>query len=350
MHLGREWRLGNRPALDGIRGVAVLLVVAAHASLLPRSAGPAGVAMFFALSGFLITALLLEEHSRTGRLAFGSFYLRRAVRLLPALVVMLAVVLLVCALAGLPVPLWDVVSALTYWANWFQLDVGTGRGILVHTWSLSIEEQFYLAWPVVLLVLARRGRRAVVAGCLVGITASCVVKVLVWDGGLGANRVYFGTDTRFDGLLVGALAAALLVGSSRGSARRTAVATVLPVLVLGWAVLSLGWSWGTLAVTVVVPAATGLWIFLVVTRPAPSWLTTSALVAVGRRSYGLYLWHKPVLYVGYELLGRGWAQTALLLVVSAAVTEASWRLVEQPAQRWLRRRTTARSGAGVLTH
>jgi peptidoglycan/LPS O-acetylase OafA/YrhL len=149
MTANQPWRLGYLPALDGVRGIAILLVVAYHAGIGAREfywMGFNGVAIFFTLSGFLITRLLMEEHEGNGEISLGRFYARRALRLLPAFGSMVAVT----ALIGLA-SLGDALRASSYMANWW-LAADIHLGPLSHTWSLSIEEQFYLAWPLILSV------------------------------------------------------------------------------------------------------------------------------------------------------------------------------------------------------
>ena len=151
------------PALDGLRGLAVLLVVLFHAAAPPFQGGFVGVDMFFVLSGYLITNLLLQEYQQQGRIDFGRFYLRRFLRLMPALLFMTATFALVASwqLEGEPLrqALGEIPWAVSYLANWARAWDLIPMFYLVHTWSLAIEEQFYLLWPVVLLWTARKGGR-----------------------------------------------------------------------------------------------------------------------------------------------------------------------------------------------
>ncbi|HEY1116399.1 MAG TPA: acyltransferase, partial [Acidimicrobiales bacterium] len=201
------------PALDGMRGVAVLLVIAYHGerSLAPRG-GAIGVTMFFTLSGFLITTLLLRERASTGRIGLGRFYWRRALRLLPALVTLVAVTSAYALVtdnhertlgAALPV--------LLYVGNWVRtLHDTEGLGLLEHTWSLSVEEQFYLVWPLAVLgaaalVSKARQAEAVLALAVGGSLASLLWRLQLWDAEeprWSAARLYNGTDAVADQLLV----------------------------------------------------------------------------------------------------------------------------------------------------
>src|SRR3954469_19950995 len=220
------------PALDGVRGVAVAGVLAFHGGVAALRGGFLGVDAFFVLSGYLITALLLGEERATGRIRLTGFWARRARRLLPALLVLLAAVLAVSRFLlppdELPALRGDALAALLYVANWRLLHRGGGYfaetaapSPLQHTWSLAIEEQFYLVWPLLLVALLGlvrgrdpRTRRAVVLGtCLAGAAASVATTVLL-RGHVDPDRLYYGTDTRAAALLVGAGLAALLSGGA----------------------------------------------------------------------------------------------------------------------------------------
>ena len=212
----RPFRLGHRPALDGLRAIAVLVVMAHHGYVLGFRGGSIGVDIFFVLSGFLITSLLLEEWDRTEGISFGKFYLRRVLRLLPALLLLLFFVE-VYALGVLRGPrLWEmqkaILAVLFYASNWFSIARPDGLGPLSHAWSLSIEEQFYLLWPPLLFLLLRsRLRMSLIAAVIVLLAgAAAVHRAFVWTGPESLWRIYNGLDTRIDELLAGCgLAAAL---------------------------------------------------------------------------------------------------------------------------------------------
>ncbi len=362
--------LGHTPALDGLRGVALLLVLTYHftGASGPLPGGWAGVDVFFALSGFLITALLLDEHRVYGRIDLPRFYARRALRLLPALFAMLAVwVVLLLTFhdttwfaatpsgdgSGDPVDisraLAQVGLVLTYGANWLYA-LGSGAAPLGHLWSLAVEEQFYLLWPLAVLALlalpAARRRWPV----LLLIAVSAALPTFLYDGGAGKNRIYFGTDTRAVGLLIGA-AAALAWHHRRGRyapARLPAVRAWVGLAFLAALAVTLT---NVPAKFTLAPTLLGLAVTQVVTyvvdHPGSALargLTPRALVWVGQRSYGLYLWHylwatwtHPLpLSIGLPL---GVAGTLVCAV-------ASWRLVERPALRYA---TRLRKGHGPST-
>lgn len=330
---GEPWRLGRRPALDGVRGIACLLVLGAHLVISETNVftagGGAGVTVFFTLSGFLITALLLEERERTGRTRLRAFYLRRARRLLPALVVYVAVVLALALLIGAwYANLRDALWSLLYVSNW-QLAAGEPLGALSHTWSLSIEEQFYVVWPLVLIVVMRRASETLLlVVTLAGVAASAYQSITLWDDSLGVNRMYFGSDTRANAILLGCAAAmvARRLGAGRGRPR-IATTLVLAAIPLGFVTRLVDiYVWMPLAVAALTAAALvlgtrGTW---------TGWLTHPALRWIGQRSYGLYLWHYAAVtaLAGQGLSWFAWSPAYIALTFVAAML--SWRFVEQP--------------------
>ena len=360
---------GYVPALDGIRALAVIAVMAFHAGVSWLPGGFLGVDAFYVLSGFLITSLLLRERLATGRVALGAFWGRRARRLLPALLVVLVVV----AVAGrslldpetVHLLRADSLAALFYVANWRMLLRGHGGYFaataspspLEHTWSLGIEEQFYLLWPLlVLLLLARRaGLRRMLVVCLAGAGASAVAAALQFHPGTDVSRVYYGTDTRAQALLVGsALATALALRPlSTLPARRLArlSRTAGGAALAGAAFTAWAWThaggtsrWLYLGGFLAVAAATAAPIAHLAVAPAgltARVLSLPPLPAVGRVSYGLYLWHWPVYQAATaEHTGQtGLRLLALRVGVTLALALSSYALVEQPVRRrhWSRR-------------
>jgi peptidoglycan/LPS O-acetylase OafA/YrhL len=337
--------LGHVAALDGIRGIAVLLVVALHFGFVVQRGdgglfpgGFLGVNLFFVLSGFLITSLLLGEHGRNGSISMRHFYARRALRLLPALVAFLAFHLLYAGYTD--IPLRDEViaqlSILFYIANWVVasgFDMPSG---LAHTWTLSVEEQFYLVWPVALGVLVARARsRRVIFGMIVaGILASALIRAGLWHYGSGFPAAYVRTDARADELLMGAAFAFAwrwrwLEGRWVARAGTVALA-LLAVIVLVWDQdFTIQFSGGYTAIALlgglVIAAATGPWRATAVFEWAP-------LRQVGKVSYGLYLWHLLCLHLAARELAdqRPIVQATAGLALSAAATWLSWRFIEQP--------------------
>lgn len=328
---GCGWRLGRRPALDGVRGVAILMVLLDHVALRDlSSAGSVGVTVFFTLSGFLITSLMLEEHATAGRVSLREFYRRRAFRLFPALVVFLGAMLLAWRFigSGAATPL-DVLLASSYVGNWFSASGMALHGV-THTWSLAVEEQFYIAWPIVVILLSRRQalRSTLLWVAGLGAVASATTRYLEWDGGRGGVWVYFATEAHADALLIGCLVAAWLhFGADRSAAPRIATLAVVAMVPLFF---STGMARAVLLPTVV-PLIAAVLLISVVRGNYSGWLTTPWLVYLGRRSYALYLWNFPLLWIGPTLLPtpRG-VSTVLMLGASWGLTCLSWRFVERP--------------------
>lgn len=324
------------PALDGLRGVAVLLVLAGHSRAAALgTAGTAGVTVFFVLSGYLITGLLLDERERVGRIALKAFYLRRCARLLPALLVMLAVTAPALILTGhgqsfgnfdltSSAVLTGAFAALLYVGNFlaaWRID-----SPFTHAWSLSLEEQFYIAWPVTLVALgvARRAWRVVAA--LAGM--SIVARLVVWHLGYWGPAMYLPL-TAAGPLLLGCVVAMHPI-------RRAPVLLGLVLLV----VASLGPRADPLfeagQILAVVPASVAA-VALLASRPV--WLEDRVLGWIGRRSYGIYLWHYPLLFLppftSFAWPARGLAASTAAILVAAA----SWRWIEEPVLRRSGRRT-----------
>jgi peptidoglycan/LPS O-acetylase OafA/YrhL len=352
--------------LDGIRAVAVALVLADHGGVPGVSGGFLGVDVFFVLSGFLITSLLLEEHRNTGRIKLSDFWIRRARRLLPALLVM--------ALAVVAAREWfspeataslrdDAVASFFWMSNWLfvaqhtdYFSQGAPPSPLQHTWSLGVEEQYYILWPLLLIAVAAlfwaRMRLAVFVLAAAGVVASATAAiVLTTDASL--NRIYFGTDTRAQALLVGAAAAALLVRdwsvlNDGGTLVRTRwghiVARILPFI--GLAVLAAAAHYATGSVSdfrsgllIVVALAAVLVIAPVALEqegPVARALAWRPLVWLGTISYGVYLWHWPIfLALNGERTGwSGMSLFALRCAVTVAVAGLSWWLLEAPIRQW----------------
>jgi peptidoglycan/LPS O-acetylase OafA/YrhL len=348
---------GHVPALDGLRGLAVAGVLLFHAGHL--RGGYLGVDLFFVLSGFLISSLLLAEWDASGRIDLRRFWSRRVRRLLPAALLLLtaAAVLAGATLSGPELHRFrgDALSALFDVFNWHAIRSGSdywaqssAPSPLQHMWSLSIEEQLYLAWPVAVvgcLALGRRrraGRRVLVLAALAGVAAS--IAAMAWWSTHGHDlRAYYGTDARASSVLLGGLMAVVVDGQHRrprvdvGRAVRSAV----PVAVVG---LAWAWVWAagtsswlycgglpllSLAAAVVVGA-----VALAGPGRGMRLLEVPALRWLGRISYGVYLWHWPIYtVVDEDVVGDRWPRTAVRIVLSLAVASLSYELVEQPIRR-----------------
>lgn len=300
--------------------------------------------MFFVLSGFLITTLLLEERDRTGgRMGLWPFYQRRARRLLPALIVMVAAVVTVRALAGAGGDaLRDAGAVLLYYGNWAS--IGDRLWPMQHTWSLAIEEQFYIVWPLVLIVALRiGGRRMVTIVALTGAAASVCARVVLATHGADTARLYLGTDTRADALLIGCALAASMRTTRQCNSGALAAALV--------GIVALGMVRNPAQVYVLAPLAVALLSAVAVASAAqngpPRWLALRPLTLLGQRSYAVYLWHEPVYFAVRELGPPHWLVPLATAVITAALTGLSWRYVEEP---FLRRRSVGRSTGAPTGH
>ena len=355
-------RLSHLTGLDGLRAIAVLAVLAYHAGFDQAQGGFLGVEVFFVISGYLITAILLAEHRRTGRIDPVRFWQHRARRLLPALFLLLGATL---AFAVVVVPdevarlRPDAVAAFAYVTNW-HLIAGDqsyfetiGRpSLFMHLWSLAIEEQSYLLWPLALAVLLAAGRRAGLALTVAGAIGSAVWMAVLFQPGSDPSRLYYGTDTRLTGLLLGAALAFVWV----------------PVVAIGEDGVAIARLWtsrrlGRLTDLLGLAGLGGLVFFFIAADPFEPFLyrgglaivaiTTLAVIVaavhprsrlgplldrgpmrwIGTRSYGIYLWHWPIFALTRPDLDVTLDPVALLAVrfaLTAIVAELSFRFVEMP--------------------
>lgn len=350
--------------LDGLRGAAVLGVMLFHSGLI--RGGYLGVDVFFTLSGFLITSLLLEEHAATGAISMRRFYFRRALRLLPALFAFLGVwggyLLATVAPAFWPLVGTYIALVAFYVANWGGIS-GFPLGIFGHTWSLAIEEQFYILWPLVTVLLVRCVRQRARIGSILLAAASLT---LVWRvslalSGAPERRIYWATDAHADGLLIGAALAFFVVAGCFTRFPR-ALAAAGPLAAVGLAGLLVAapltpyYAYGISALGAL---ATAVIILDALTGGSrlTRLLETSWLARVGQISYGLYLWHFPV-FVQFGTLkqpGDHAAYVRILLAwgVSFGAAALSYLVIERRALAfkdrfsWNRRRDGLGPGASA---
>ena len=347
-----DFKLGYNPAFDGLRGVAILLVIFSHAHVPLFDGAFLGVDLFFVLSGFLITSLLLKERQANGRVAYARFYWRRFLRLMPALALFLGVYCLVAPWLwpGLDDVLQDAAVSLLYLAD-YGIAFFDSPGTLLHMWSLSVEEHFYLLWPPVLMLLVRGSRPGQVWRPVALLYLLSWAWRLMWVAqGQQFYEIFFRFDTRASGLLAGSLLAALL--QERPALmdwlqERLPHAMWLPLAVP--LLMELGWDnqgamvWG---ITVVELATMGLLLAMHQRSGLVfEMLRAPALVRLGTLSYGIYLWHYPVVrYLRAEL---PWPLVVpLALAISAALAALSFHTVERWGLALRDRRPRAGTGSG----
>ncbi|MFI7673184.1 acyltransferase family protein [Actinophytocola sp. NPDC049390] len=354
------------PALDGLRGVAILGVLLFHTGHLPG--GFLGVDLFFALSGYLITDLLLREVEADGTVSLAAFWGRRVRRLLPALATMLVVVTVLVWLVASR----DVVRTTLTDGPWVQLNLlnwhllaesagywerfGSAR-VFEHLWSIAVEEQFYLMWPVLVLIIARCGWRAdrwVATTALVASAGSLLLMITLVSS-TDPSRVYTGTDTRAFSLLLGAVAAtrqarALLARMTGRVAGAVLAFLAAGIGVLWWLADGVRSPWLFTGGLFAHSLAAALLVGLCARAPhtvVATVLSRQPLRWLGLISYSLYLWHWPVsvlLSEQWPALGA-WPRTALVCAVSIGLAALSKYLVEDPVRF---RATWARGRRGVL--
>lgn len=374
------------PGLDGMRAIAVVAVMVYHANSSWLQGGFIGVEVFFVISGYLITLLLIAEHEKSGAVDMKSFWVRRFRRLLPALFAMLTLLSIWTALFerdALGKLRGDVLGGVAYISNWYQIYIGAGYSAandfapLRHLWSLAVEEQFYLVWPIVMVALLRKGSRKIadLAVYLFGaaVVVTMIVALLYNSGPINANpenspaayweiggrfiskadALYLSTISRSSGLLLGAAMAMVWrpVAVMRGPLRNKGRALDV-VAVIGFAILALmSWKVGFINSDgdnsadpwlfrggfFVAGIATLLIIAAVTHRDSitAKVLSGPTLLWIGTRSYGLYLYHWPIYQIvrntaGTKLKFHEWV---LCMVATAIITEISYRYIETPIRK-----------------
>ncbi|MGE0059786.1 MAG: acyltransferase family protein [Dehalococcoidia bacterium] len=355
--------LGWRPSLDGLRGLAVVAVIAFHLDTVRYlPGGSLGVDVFFVLSGFLITSLLLEEWSRSGTISLRMFYIRRLLRLFPALVVFLLVYAVIVVAFNeaqftghqdLNLLLTNLGMAVAYLFNWVAATLHPRVWGLGHLWSLAVEEQFYLVGPA-LLVAALRFHlhpRVVIAASVALAAGSASLAF----SGLSYTRLFFGTDFRVQELILGSILAQLIAARylRAGMLQNFAFKALLTWSALSMVFLLLhlenrhtflsigGYTYVALISSVIVLEAA-----LSSTGLLSRLLSQPWLIYVGRRSYALYLWHYPI-----NIWLRGlddMPQVILVVAFSVLLAELSFRFIERPALS-LKQRLTANQSSGPIS-
>jgi peptidoglycan/LPS O-acetylase OafA/YrhL len=362
-------RLSYLPALDGVRAFAVIAVMMYHGGLSFTTGGFLGVDTFFVLSGFLITSLLVGEWRQTLTIKLSAFWARRARRLLPALFLMM---LFVALLVGVIVPSGtypslrlDALSTLFYVSNWHFILIGNNyfnetapQSPLIHTWSLAVEEQFYLIWPLVVLTILHftKNLRLLLTVCCTAAVASAIWMYVLFQPRGSNSRLYYGTDTRSQCLFIGAaLAVALIMAGQKGQAAgklRTgefwrpssgpvrSLCAFLGVVGAAMAIL----MWATTSTTSSFPYQGGFFlmglatagvILAIIGAPRtmiPRFLSLPPIRYIGRISYGLYIWHWP-LFICFDASRTGLNGYPLFVVrvaITFAVSAFSYHMIERP--------------------
>lgn len=346
-------RSGYIPGLDGLRALAVVAVLVFHADPSWLPGGYLGVEVFFVLSGFLITTLLLREWRQTGSISLAAFWGRRARRLSPALFVLLVATLTFALVfeADEVVRLReDTLAALAYATNWYLVfgdqpyfAAVERPSLLQHLWSLAVEEQFYLLWPLAFVVLMRVGGvRLALVVTVAGALGSWLLGAWMWDPAGDPSRVYYGSDTRAGGVLAGAALAFALAGARAGMSRRRSwdidllgAGAIGGLAYLAWRIEGTDTFLyrGGLTLTAALTAV----LLFAATHPRANLLARGLEAPVlrwlGTRSYGIYLWHWPIFMVtrpGQDIELDGAQLFALRLALTLTASALSYRLVEEP--------------------
>jgi len=324
------------------------------------SGGYLGVDVFFALSGFLITSLLVEEYERNGAISLRKFYARRALRLLPALVVLIGLCEVVL-LVAIPPEFWSLALAyaaavLFYVANWASI-WGMQLGVFSHTWSLAIEEQFYLLWPLVLIGLLRfvRNQRAIESIVVGGAIAAIAYRIVIAGMGASLSHLYRGLDAHADPLLIGCAAGLFLcwgrLPSSRIALAGAKIVGLVAAVSLTFLFVAAGFPADYVRYQVGAVTALAAVLIIVDVCVARSWLARGLenplLVSLGRISYGVYLWHYPIFYAvgALSLNGQVPALPRMIAgcIATLAIATASYQIVERPALELKQRFTALRA-------
>lgn len=351
----KQYKTRYMPGLDGLRAIAVIAVIIYHLNPQTLSGGFLGVDTFFVISGFLITSLLIHEFNETGRIDLKKFWIRRFKRLIPAVVFLLMVLvsyMLLFNLERLMAIKSDVIAALIYMSNWWFIieDVSYFEALeanpLKHLWSLAIEEQFYIIWPIILLfmlVFVKRLGRVWLITFILSLV-SLIVMIVLSEPQMDNSRVYFGTDTRAHSLLIGALLAYIFppfrlkaqIDRTSGAVLNGIGIVSLGVLIYMFTFVSASHYWIYAGGLYLIAAITTLLIAASVhptTFFATKLLGNPLFVFIGKRSYSLYLWHYPIITLSNTYFIQGQVPFYMIIiqvVLTFVMAEVSYRFIEQP--------------------
>jgi peptidoglycan/LPS O-acetylase OafA/YrhL len=357
------FRLGNRPALTGVRAPLVMLVLIFHSNFRTFPGAWMSLGVFFVLSGFLITSMLASEHQRTDSISLSKFYSRRAVRLLPPLllaIVMIAIYAAIVPVGNAAARVWgDAAAALFYFAD-YRSAFGHEPllGYLSQCWSLAVEEQFYLFWAVLFVLALKFGSRRwaylIATLGVIGFTANrirIVLEAAHWNPYV-AGRVYYAFDTRADALFVGCLLGLIATGGGlenwgTWAKRILAVAALIATAVLIWVTFNVGLASRALPLwwLPITEVASAVIIVYFVVKPegiGSRAMGIPLLVLLGNMSYTIYILHWPIyvatgVFSPTEFPWSYWPSELLRLAIIFALAAASWFLMERPLTRWRRR-------------
>jgi peptidoglycan/LPS O-acetylase OafA/YrhL len=341
------FQLGYRPELDGIRGISILLVFGLHFTPRYVPGGYFGVEIFFVLSGFLITGLLLQEWHRRSSINLRDFYLRRAFRLGPALIVYLILLsgyaLIFMTREHATEIYIGVLATLSYVSNWLIAFLPSfPTGILAITWSLAVEEQFYFFWPLTLYLLLSRklSPRIIILVIAIGLLIVVSHRLFLFHQGASFRRLYYATDTRADGLLWGCLLACLaswdLFPKSRIFEFVLKILAVISGIFLLFLAITMKSSNPILFKGVFTLATLAITIFITAVVLWPNFLGFSILklrplVWIGRISYGLYLWHWAVRgYIFGPQSQPSAGRIVVAVILTFVIASLSFYVIEQP--------------------
>lgn len=342
-----NYKTGYIPELDGLRGIAIIGVLFFHAQVPFFGGTYIGVDIFFVLSGFLITRILINEFDRVGDISLKNFYIRRILRLGPALIALLIVFWIMSfALLSKQAALHNTIEgllSLVYFTNWVRAFSIYPTDYLSHTWSLAIEEQFYIFWPILLLTLLRVSKRRINIVFFASFIAllSWIIRILLLISGATINRIYYGLDTRIDGLMIGCVLGTIL---SSGLLREHQTKTILKALVF-LAPISVG---GIIIIAVfsrmvfpsmylfgfiILEILVGFLILDIVINPQSitgNFLNNQILRRIGKISYGVYLWHHPIFRVIQSYGFNYFFVLALGSTLTFIIASISYIILEQP--------------------
>lgn len=350
------------PALDGLRAFAVLAVIAYHFGFGWVSGGLLGVTVFFVLSGYLITSLLVIEWRRTHTIDLKAFWMRRIRRLLPAIIFVLLCTVALCALFNhdlLTKMRPDIPPALFFYSNWWYIfrDVSYFETMgapspLTHFWSLAIEEQFYVIWPLIMFALFKFGKKKKVATSVtLGLAIlSVIMMMVIYDPAADPSRVYYGTDTRAFSLLIGALLAFIWPSTQLAGAQTTPLPSSTRMILDGAGILSFiglvimvgfvdGFSPFMYRGGILLASLLTAVVIAVLVHPQSGIAKVFALppfVWIGKRSYGMYLWHYPLILIMTPQNFAGsyeWWRVLLILLAIFACSAFSFRFIEDPLRK-----------------